>query len=283
WLWGWLMAQGRGEVRRLLSRHGIRPIKRYGQNFLGDPNLVDRIVRTADVGAGDRVVEVGAGTGTLTRALAAAGAEVVAYEVDERLRPLLAEVLQDTNTVLRFEDVTKVDLSKSLSGGPWIMVANLPYNIGTPLILDVLRNVPAISRLVVMVQREVADRLTAGPGKRAYGLPSVVVGVYAEATLAFTVPADVFYPKPEVESAVVLIDRKPAPENAPHAIELAAAAFRQRRKMVRRSLEGVVADLPEALAAAGLPETARPEDIDVAGFLRLAALVTDEPRSHDQP
>jgi 16S rRNA (adenine1518-N6/adenine1519-N6)-dimethyltransferase len=267
------MAQGRAEIKSLLEAHGVRPSRRLGQNFLADPNLVDRIVRTAGVGAGDRVVEVGAGTGTLTRALGASGATVVAYEVDQRLLPLLGQVLSGLEVELRFADVTKVDLTEALGEGSWTMVANLPYNVGTPLILDVLRNVPAVDRLIVMVQHEVADRLVAEPGSKSYGLPSVVTRLHTRPRIAFSVPPHVFFPAPEVESAVVELVRIPAPDFAEAAIGLAAAAFQQRRKMLRRSLDSVLEDANTCLVAAGLDPTARPEDLFAEDFVRLARVV----------
>ncbi len=264
------MAQGRSEIRALLDAHGVTPSKRLGQNFLSDPNLVDRIVRTASIGSGDQVVEVGAGTGTLTKALADTGATVVAYEIDDRLEPLLGEVLAETDVDLRIGDITRANLATELGGGAWVMVANLPYNVGTPLLLDALRYIAAIERFVVMVQREVADRLLAAPGSRIYGLPSIVVGLHAEAHLAFRVPPDVFFPVPEVESAVVELIRKPAPAAAERAVELATVAFQKRRKMLRRSLDDALLDPEAALGAAAIPATARPEDTEVAAFLRLA-------------
>jgi 16S rRNA (adenine1518-N6/adenine1519-N6)-dimethyltransferase len=267
-----MKAQGRREIRELLARHDVHPRRSLGQNFLCDPNLVDRIVRTAAVGSGDRVVEVGAGTGTLTRALAATGATVIAYEVDGRLQPLLAEVLAGTGVTLRIEDAAGIDLSSALPPGEWTMVANLPYNVGTPLVLDVLRRVTRITRLVVMVQRELADRFLATPGSRAYGLPSLVIALHATATSAFPVPPRVFYPEPGVDSAVMEITRRQAPDGAEEALSLAAAAFGQRRKMLRRSLAAVLADPAATLAAAGIAATARPEQLAATDFLRLAAV-----------
>ena len=267
------MTQGRREIQALLDAHEFRPTKRLGQNFLADPNLVDRIVRTAHVGPTDRVLEVGAGTGTLTRALAETGADVLSYETDRRLEPILEESLEGVSVDLRFQDVTKVDLAAALGRGPWIMVANLPYNIGTRLLLDILRHVPAVKRFVVMVQREVADRLLAPPGSRTYGVPSVVVALHAEAGVAFTVPPEVFFPVPEVDSAVVEIDRRVPSPHTERAIELAASAFQQRRKMLRRSLAEAGEDPGAALRAAGIDETARPEDLPAVDFVRLAGML----------
>jgi 16S rRNA (adenine1518-N6/adenine1519-N6)-dimethyltransferase len=263
-------AQTRSEIAGLLSRHGLSPSRRLGQHFLADANITRKIVDLSGVGAGDQVVEVGAGTGTLTRALAATGARVVAYEVDAGLLPVLEEVTDGMPVDLRFLDVTDVDLASELGPGPWVMVANLPYNVGTPLLMDALRRALQIERFVVMVQREVADRLVAGPGSKQYGLPSVVVGIYGTAVLAFRVPAQVFYPAPKVESGVVIIDRIPAPDGAERAIELATAAFHQRRKMLRGSMATVLGDPVAELESAGIDPTARAEDLAASEYLRLA-------------
>ncbi len=266
-------AQGRAEIRALLQRHGHRPNKALGQHFLADPNMVARIVRTAGVGPGDRVVEVGAGTGTLTAALAATGAEVVAFEIDRHLEPLLREAVGDLDVDLRIEPATRSALA-ALGEGPWTMVANLPYNVGTPLVLDLLQEVPAIVRFVVMVQVEVAERLAAGPGSRRYGLPSVIAGLYGEVRLLFPVAAAVFFPPPEVDSAVIeIVRRGDVSSHAAAAVCLAATAFRQRRKMLRGSLSGVLADPVGTLRAAGIDETARPETLEPAAFVRLAEVV----------
>jgi 16S rRNA (adenine1518-N6/adenine1519-N6)-dimethyltransferase len=263
-------AQTRSEIAGLLSRHGLSPSRRLGQHFLADGNITRKIVDLSGVGSGDQVVEVGAGTGTLTRALAATGARVVAYEVDAGLLPVLKEVTDGLHVDLRFLDVTDVDLASELDSGRWVMVANLPYNVGTPLLMDSLRGAPQIERFVVMVQREVAERLVARPGNKQYGLPSVVVGIHATAALAFRVPAQVFYPAPNVESAVVVIDRVPAPDGAERAIELAAAAFNQRRKMLRGSMATVLDHPVAALESAGIDPTARAEDLTPSEYLALA-------------
>ena len=228
--------QTRREIAQLLARYGLSPIHRLGQHFLGDANITRKIVELSEVGPGVNVVEVGAGTGTLTRALADAGAHVVSYEVDNGLRPVLKEVTRGLDVDLRFADVMDLDLAAELEGQGWVMVANLPYNVGTPLVMNSLRSVPAIERIVVMVQREVAVRFAAMPGSDDYGLPSVVAGIYADTSVEFRVPPHVFFPPPRVESAVVVLRRKTAPVNAERAVELARAGFGQRRKMLRRSL-----------------------------------------------
>ena len=265
--------QTRSHITALLERHGLRPRRALGQHFLADPNLVDKIVRLAAITPGDKVVEIGAGTGTLTRALAAAGASVVAYEIDRRLEPVLAETVGGLAAVeVRFEDATAADLNSDLGEGEWIMVANLPYNIGTTLLLDLLAGAPRIVRYVVMVQREVADRLAAGPGSKRYGLPSVTAGLYGAVRFGFAVPPQVFVPAPEVGSAVVVVERRAVVDaRAPRARELAGAAFGGRRKMLRRSLAGMLDDPITLLASAGISPTSRAEDLSPDDFLRLAA------------
>ncbi len=266
-----MTAQTRTEIASLLDRHGLSPAKRLGQHFLADANITRRIVGLAGLGPGSLVVEVGAGTGTLTRALAATGAHVVAYEVDAGLLPVLEEVTAGLDVDLRLTDASTVDFGSDLDGGPWTMVANLPYNVGTPLLLDALRHAPQVDSFVVMMQKEVADRLVAKPGGKEYGLPSVVAGIHAEGRLAFTVPPQVFYPAPRVESAVAVLRRRPAPEEAERAIELAAAAFNQRRKMLRGSLRSVLDDPDATLTAAGLAPTSRAGDLSPGDYLRLAS------------
>ncbi len=263
-------AQGRAEIIGLLRRHGINPVKRLGQNFLMDPNIIRKIVDLAEVGPGRQILEVGAGTGTLTRALAATGATVVAYEIDERLRPVLDEVLADVENVeVRFADAAEA----FVGDGAWTVVANLPYYLSTTLLLDWLQAGSQPERFVVMVQREVADRLTAGPGSRVYGIPSVISRLYATPSLAFRVPPTVFYPQPDVESAVVDIVRHEAPPHAGTAARLASTAFGQRRKMLRRSLAAALPDPEAVLTEAGIDPRSRPEDLEVAEFLALAEVV----------
>lgn len=268
------MAEGpqpRGEIESLLADHGHRPNKAYGQNFLADPNIVRKIVELADV-SGRNVVEIGTGTGTLTRALSPVARRVVSYEVDLALVPVLTEALADVRNVdVRFVDVTDVDLAAELGSGRWTMVANLPYNVGTGVLLDTVRHVPAVERFVVMVQREVAERLVAEPGSRVYGIPSVVVALHGLAELVMTVPPQVFEPRPRVESAVVVIDRVDPPPRAERALTIATAAFGHRRKMLRRSLADLLTDPVAILEAAGVDPTSRPEHLTAADFVEIAA------------
>ncbi len=260
--------QGRAEIKQLLAEHGIRPQRRLGQHFLADPNMVDRIVLEADIAPGDQVVEVGPGTGTLTRALAAAGASVVAFEVDRTLRNLLGAVTRGLDVTLRFEDALVADWAGEFGAGHWKMVANLPYNVGTPLLLDAVRAATGIGRFVIMVQREVAQRLVAEPGSRQYGVPSIVAQLHTEARIAFRVSPAVFMPPPDVESAVVVLDRIESHPLAESAARLASKAFQQRRKMLRGSLGDVATH--QDFENAEVSPAARPEELAAADFLRLA-------------
>ena len=266
-----MTGQTRSQVRMLLERHGLSPRKALGQHFLADPNITAKIVALAGVGPSDRVVEIGPGTGTLTIGLAGTGARVLAFEVDSALAPVLTEVTSAYPDVeVRYADAMKIDLAAQLDGEGWVMVANLPYNVGTPLVLDALRHIPQIERFVIMVQVEVARRFAAVPGTKEYGLPSVVCQLHADTSLAFTVPPQVFVPPPRVGSAVVVLQRRGTPERSGAAIELAAAAFNQRRKMLRSSLAGILAD-PEAIASsAGIDPRRRPEELTATDYLRLA-------------
>lgn len=264
------MTQGKRAIQELLARYDLVPRRALGQNFLADPNLVRKMVGLAAVEPGGLVVEVGAGTGTLTRALGEAGFKVVAYEVDNRLEPLLAEVLEGfANVEVRFADAL-VALPGDLGEGPWTMVANLPYNVGTPLVLKVLTDASNVRRLVTMVQKEVADRLMAGPGSRTYGIPSVVAALHAEVRREFTVGPQVFIPPPQVDSVVLTLQRRTAPPLAARAVEIASVAFNQRRKMLRRSLAEFVPSLTEVLAAAEISGDLRAEQLSPTAYVTLA-------------
>lgn len=271
------MTLSRPEIRRLLDEHGLRPSRARGQNFVADANTVRRIARLAEVGPGDRVIEIGAGLGSLTLALAETGASVTAVEVDRGLVPVLRSVVAPVGVRVVEADALALDWGSLLGDGPWALVANLPYNVATPLVADLLDRVPAITRMLVMVQREVAERLAAGPGDEGYGAVSVKVAHWATASVAGLVPASVFVPVPKVESALVRIVRREVPAVAAADRELlfrlVGTGFGQRRKMLRRSLAGLVS--PEAFAAAAVDPRARPEDLDVVAWGRLAEAVAD--------
>jgi 16S rRNA (adenine1518-N6/adenine1519-N6)-dimethyltransferase len=239
-----------------------------------DPNTVRRIARLAEVGPGDRVVEIGAGLGSLTLALAETGAFVTAIEVDSRLVPVLRTVVEPAGVTVVEGDALRLDWSSLLGSGPWVLVANLPYNVATPLVADLLDGVPAIRRMLVMVQREVGERLAARVGDDAYGAVSVKVAYWATAKVVGRVPPTVFHPVPKVESALVHIDRRDEPAVGPDVepdwlFRLVSAGFGQRRKMLRRSLVALVP--PEAFAAAGIRPEARAEELSVGDWGRLAA------------
>jgi 16S rRNA (adenine1518-N6/adenine1519-N6)-dimethyltransferase len=261
----------RAQVSAQLERIGRHPSRALGQNFVVDPNTVRRIARLAGVGPGDRVVEIGAGLGSLTLALAETGATVTAVEIDRHLVPLLRENVEGTGVTVVEADAMAVDWGALLGQGPWALVANLPYNVATPLVADLLDDVPAVERMLVMVQREVGERLAAGVGDDAYGAVSVKVSYWATAKVAGLVPPTVFLPKPNVDSALVAIERRPAPAtDAPRdrLFELVRAGFGQRRKMLRRSLSGLVT--PDAFEAADVRPEARAEELDVVAWGRLA-------------
>jgi 16S rRNA (adenine1518-N6/adenine1519-N6)-dimethyltransferase len=264
------MTHSRPAVRDLLTSHGLAPRRDLGQNFVADPNTVRRIAHLAGVGPGDRVIEIGAGLGSLTLALSETGAAITAVEVDRGLAAVLREVVAGVATVTVVEaDAMRLDWPALLGGERgWVLVANLPYNVATPLVCDLLDRVPAIERMLVMVQREVGERLVAAPRSAGYGAVSVKVAYWASARLAGMVPAAVFMPKPNVESALVEIVRRDPPDVAPEPLfALVRTAFGQRRKMLRRSLAGVVD--PATFATAGVAETARPEELGLDDWVRL--------------
>ena len=265
-------------LREVIAAYELRARKSLGQNFLLDLNLTGRIARAAGPVAGYRVIEVGPGPGGLTRALLAVGAEkVIAIEKDTRciaaLRPL-AEAYPGRLEVIAGDALT-FDLA-TLGAGPTKIVANLPYNIATPLLIGWLSPVqwpPVWDNLTLMFQKEVAQRIVAQPGSKAYGRLSVITQWRCDAEILFDVPAKAFTPPPKVTSAIVQITPRAAPMAAIAQADLekvTMAAFGQRRKMLRRSLSGLGVSVPDLLALAGLEPTARAEEIDVAGFCALA-------------
>ncbi len=267
------------DIAQLLAAHGLRPSRALGQNFVADPNTVRRIARLSGSGPDSRVLEIGAGLGSLTLALAETGARVVAVETDHRLLPVLRSVVGGAGVETIEGDALELDLGALLaerSPGPWSLVANLPYNVATPLVLKTLVEVPAVADLLVMVQREVGERMAAAAGQDPYGAVSVRIAYFARAEVVGRVPASVFIPRPRVESVLVRLVRLPQP-----AVDLSLvtydrlnavvrAGFAQRRKMLRRSLAGVVD--PDAFERAGVRPDARAEELDVAAWGRLAAL-----------
>lgn len=269
------MTLTRSEVVELLDRHGLSPSRALGQNFVVDPNTVRRIARLASIQPGDPVVEIGPGLGSLTLALVDEGADVTAVELDRHLLPALREVVEPRGVRVIHADALTLDWAATLAGhDSWSLVANLPYNVATPLVCDLLDLVPAITRMLVMVQREAGERLAATPGDRAYGIPSVKVAYWATARLVGRVAPTVFLPQPRVDSVLVRIERRATPAvSADHdrLFSLVRAAFGQRRKMLRRSLAGLVA--PDAYEWAGIRPEARPEELAVEDWGRLTDAV----------
>lgn len=264
-------------VRALLERHGLHPSRALGQNFLADANTARRIVRLAGVGRGDRVLEIGPGVGSLTVELARAGAHVVALELDRYLLPVLEDVVRGTGDVCVVSgDAMTVDLDALLDGGDrWHLVSNLPYNVATPLVMRVLDDVPRVTHLLVMVQREVGERLAAGVGDDAYGAVSVKIAYYATAKVVAVVPPTVFVPRPNVESALVEITRRDAPAvdvpDAQALFALVRAGFGQRRKMLRGALRATLGpDAAATLQEAGIDPARRAESLTLADWAALA-------------
>ena len=260
------------EIRALLDRHGLSARRALGQNFAADPNTVRRIAQLSGVGPGDPVVEIGPGLGSLTLALLECGASVLAVEMDRDLLPVLAEVVEGRDVRLVEGDARRIDWAALLAGrADWKLVANLPYNVAAPLVLDLLRDVPAITEMLVMVQREVGERLAAIAPDPAIGVPSVLVACHGTASIVGQVSPNVFIPRPRVDSALVRIVRHDQPVlHAPLATveQLVRAGYGQRRKMIRKSLAGHLS--VDQMVAADVDPQARPETLDVASWDRLA-------------
>ncbi len=271
------MTLSRRDINELLAQHGLAPRREFGQNFVADPNTVRRIARLAKVDSSDHVVEIGAGLGSLTVALAETGAAVTAIEIDHGIVPVLRSVVAGLERVTVVEaDAQELSWHDLLAGSnQWVLVANLPYNVGTPLVMDLLDDVPEIARMLVMVQREVAERMVASPRTSAYGGLTVKVAYWATARIVGYVPATVFVPQPKVESALVEISRRTAPAVAgvnPQALfALVKAGFAHRRKMLRGALSGLVTG--EQFEQAGIAPTARAEELDVHAWGRLTHVV----------
>jgi 16S rRNA (adenine1518-N6/adenine1519-N6)-dimethyltransferase len=265
-------------LRDVIARHGLMADKRLGQNFLLDLNLTARIAREAAPFQGFSIYEVGPGPGGLTRALLAEGAEqIVAVERDRRCLAALEELGQRYPDRLRIVsgDALSID-ETAIVPAPRKLVANLPYNIATPLLLKWLRRPEQFQSYTLLFQKEVAERLAAQPGGKAYGRLSVIVQWVCEVKLAFDINPRAFTPAPKVTSTVVHLTPRPAPlAPAPReALErLTQAAFGQRRKMLRTSLKAVYPNPEELLAAAGIDATRRGETLSVEEFCRLARMI----------
>jgi 16S rRNA (adenine1518-N6/adenine1519-N6)-dimethyltransferase len=271
---------GPADVRLLADRLGVRPTKQRGQNFVIDANTVRRIVREADVGPDDVVVEVGPGLGSLTLALLAVVRRVVAIEVD----PVLAGALPETLATYAPDQAGRCEVvaadalrvTEVPGPAPTALVANLPYNVSVPVLLHLLSLLPSLERGLVMVQSEVAVRLAAPPGSKVYGVPSVKAAWYADVRRAGAIGRTVFWPAPNVDSGLVAWTRREPPATTATREQVFAvvdAAFAHRRKAMRgalRDLAGSAEAAAAALAAAGVDPLARGESLGVAEFVRIA-------------
>jgi 16S rRNA (adenine1518-N6/adenine1519-N6)-dimethyltransferase len=273
---------GPAEVRALAAELDLRPTKKLGQNFVHDPNTVRRIVRAAELAPDDVVVEVGPGLGSLTLALLPSVSAVHAVEIDPVLAARLPATVADRAPTLADRlTVVGADAMRVTADqlpGATALVANLPYNVGVPVVLHLLAELPGLRRGLVMVQAEVAERLAAAPGSKAYGVPSAKLAWYAAARRAGPVPRAVFWPVPGVDSGLLAFDRRdPPPGDRAAVFALIDVAFAQRRKALRSALSGWAgspAAAEEALRAAGIDPMTRAERLGIADFARLATART---------
>ena len=266
-------------TKDIVDKHGFKFSKSLGQNFLIDDNVIDKIIDGARVKEGDKVIEVGPGIGTLTREMAKRAEKVVAVEIDKNLIPILKETLADfDNTEVVNEDILKVDINKlvdeKLSGGPVKLIANLPYYITTPIVMKFLEEDIPVTDIVVMVQKEVADRMNAVPSTKDYGALSVAVQYYCDTEIVAKAPRHMFIPQPKVDSTVIGLhireERKYKADNEQLFFKTVKAAFGQRRKTLLNSLSsmGVLdkAKIKEVLAEAGIDEKRRGETLSIEEF-----------------
>ena len=270
------------EVRALLDSHGLAPHKAFGQNFVVDANTVRKVVRDADVQPGDLVVEIGPGLGSLTLALRQAQARVVAVEVDAGMVRALRDVVGDDEGVTVIHaDALRADYGALTGGAPALLVANLPYNVATPLVMGALRS-GVFTRMLLMVQREAGERWTASVGDPLYGAVSVKVAALADAQIAARVSRNAFYPVPKVDSVTVRIVPRPAPaiEDVDALFGLVEAGFAQRRKRLRNTLQAL-GHAPTAVEAAleriGRSSGTRAEELALDDWVSLYAAL-GEPR-----
>lgn len=280
-------------TRAILERHGFTFKKSFGQNFLTDTNILQKIVDTAEIDKKVNVIEIGPGIGALTEFLAENAAEVMAFEIDDRLVPILADTLRDfDNVTVINQDILKVDLAQYIAEFknpdlPIKVVANLPYYITTPILMHLIESGIPFSEFVVMMQKEVADRISAQPNTKAYGSLSIAVQYYMTAKVAFIVPRTVFVPAPNVDSAILKMVRRDEPavevQDEKFFFKVTKASFVHRRKTLWNNLtsyfgksEEVKAKLENALAKANLVANVRGEALDLAAFARLSDALKSE-------
>ncbi len=274
-------------TKAVLERHGFTFKKSFGQNFLTDTNILQKIVDTAEIDDQVNVIEIGPGIGALTEFLAERAAQVMAFEIDHRLVPILADTLRDfDNVTVVNEDILKVDLAQHIQNFknpdlPIKVVANLPYYITTPILMHLIESGIPFSEFVVMMQKEVADRISAQPNTKAYGSLSIAVQYYMTAKVAFIVPRTVFVPAPNVDSAILKMVRRPEPavavEDESFFFKISKASFTHRRKTLWNNLTGyfgkteeVKDKLTKALDQAGLSPSVRGEALSLEEFASLA-------------
>lgn len=270
-------------VREIMERHGLRARKNFGQNFLIDPRVLAKIVQAADVNKNDLVIEIGPGLGVLTAALAGQAGRVIAVEIDSTLLPVLHENLADAdNVTIINEDILKVDIKRLIEQSGFKsakIAANLPYYITTPIIFAVLESGAAVQSITVMVQKEVGARMAAGPGSKVYGALSLAVSYYADVYLAANVPPNCFFPRPDVDSAVIRLDVLPEPrvkvDDSKRLFALIKAGFAMRRKTLQNCLSAsdelnlTKEQAAAAIECAGLPPSVRGEALTLEDYARL--------------
>lgn len=270
----------------LVKKHGFKFTKSLGQNFLIDDNIVDKIVAGAGIGPGDKIIEVGPGIGTLTREMASRAQNLMAVEIDKNLIPILEDTLGDYDNVkIVNEDIIKADIKglidENLSGGPVKLVANLPYYITTPIIMRFLEENINVTDIVVMVQKEVAERMNAQPGGKDFGALSVAVQYYCDTEIVAKVPRHLFVPQPNVDSIVIALrvrpERKYKVDDEDLYFKVVKAAFGQRRKTLLNSISsmGNLAkdQVKEALEEAGIDPKRRGETLSLDEFAILSNII----------
>ena len=268
------MVIGKSDLKNIMEKHDLKPSKSLGQNFVVDPNTILKIIRAANIEKHQQILEIGPGLGSLTAQLSTTS-KVVAIELDRYLVPALEEVLnhfgERENVEIIHQDAMKIDWKEFFSHrqGIWKMVANLPYNIATPLIVTLLENAPEIHSIFVMVQLEVGERFAASPKSKAYGIPSVKAQYWAETKVLGKVSPNVFLPIPKVDSAILQIIRKPSPPevNYTNFSRLIQTAFQHRRKMIRKSLTTLIP--MSNFTIAEISPQSRPEELSVADWVKL--------------
>ncbi len=269
------MVLGKNDLKHIMEQYDLRPSKSLGQNFVIDPNTILKIIRATNIERGDQILEIGPGLGSLTTQLSNNN-KVVAIELDRYLIPALEEVLlqygQRENVEIIQEDAMKIDWKAFFEtrSGTWKMVANLPYNIATPLLIILLENAPQLQEICVMVQLEVAERFAASPKSKAYGIPSVKAQYWSQAKVLGKISPNVFLPVPKVDSAILQIRRKSSPAEVNYAnfSRLIQTAFQHRRKMLRKSLNMLVP--LDNFTIAEISPQARPEELSVNDWVQLS-------------